>query len=171
MSKKLYLPFVLLMVLSMVLSACAQTAAPTVEATQPVLDSPTAVPATAVPTAVPPTEVPPPDVQAVFSQVVAGLPEGFAMLKAPDASRELAAADAPFLLDVRDAAEVEADGYIEKAVNIPVRNLLKNLDKLPGLDAKILVYCGSGHRGGLAMAALRAIGYTNVWNIGGGLGG
>ncbi len=39
-----------------------------------------------------------------------------------------------FLLDVRESAEAEKDGYLKGAVNIPVRQLLDNLDKLPGLD-------------------------------------
>jgi rhodanese-related sulfurtransferase len=71
---------------------------------------------------------------------------------------------------VREAAEVEADGYIEGAVHIPTREVLKNLDKLPGLSDPIVVYCASGHRGGIIMAALRQLGYTDVVNLGGGLG-
>lgn len=76
----------------------------------------------------------------------------------------------PFLVDVREAAEIEKDGYIEGAVHIPIRDLLKNLDKLPAQDQPIVIYCASGHRGGLAMAALRLLGYTNVVNLNGGLG-
>ena len=72
---------------------------------------------------------------------------------------------------MREASEVEADGYIEGAVNIPVREVLNNLDKLPALDEPIVVYCASGHRGGMVMSALKLLGYTNVRNLGGGLGG
>jgi rhodanese-related sulfurtransferase len=66
---------------------------------------------------------------------------------------------------------VEADGYIEGAVNIPVREVLNNLDKLPALDEPIVVYCASGHRGAMVMSSLKLLGYTNVRNLGGGLGG
>ena len=48
--------------------------------------------------------------------------------------------------------------------------VLRNLDKLPGLDEAIVVYCGSGHRGGMITAALRLLGYTNVRNLNGGFG-
>ena len=44
------------------------------------------------------------------------------------------------------------DGYIAGAVNIPVRDVLNNLDKLPAKDQPIVIYCASGHRGGMIMA-------------------
>ena len=162
MSKKLQSLFGLLLVLSMVLAACAPAAEPVVEETQaPVVEQPV-------------TEVPvvvAPDAQALFTDLVAGLPadKGFGSVSAVKLNEELAD-KAPFLLDVREVAEVEKDGYIEGAVNIPVREVLANLDKLPGLDEPIVVYCASGHRGGMTMAALRLLGYTNVRNLGGGLG-
>ena len=167
MTKKLYLPLALLMIFSMILSACG-TAAP---ATQVVLVPPTTAPVTEVPpTPVPPTAEPAPDIAALYSAVVNSLPSGYAGMKPADVSTAMAEATPPFLLDVRDASEVEKDGYIKGAVNIPVRTVTQNLDKLPGLDAKIIIYCGSGQRGGMLMGALRLLGYTNVYNMSGGLG-
>jgi len=166
MTRKLYLPLVLLMIFSIILSACA-TPAP---ATQAVPVQPTAVPATVVPpTAVPPTVEPAPDVAVLYMAMVSSLPQGFAGLKPADVSTAMAEATPPFLLDVRDAAELEKDGYIKGTVNIPVRNVTQNLDKLPRLDSKIIIYCGSGQRGGMLMGALRLLGYTNVYNLNGGL--
>lgn len=106
----------------------------------------------------------------VWSEYLAALPQGFGVIGAGDLNTQMAEA-APFLLDVRDAGEIEAEGYIAGSVNIPVKGLLKNLDKLPALDQPIVVYCASGHRGGMAMAALQVLGYSNVKNLGGGLGG
>ncbi len=77
----------------------------------------------------------------------------------------------PFIVDVREASEVAENGYITGAINIPVRELLKNLDKLPAQDQKIVVYCASGHRAALATAALRLLGYTDVVNLAGGMNG
>ncbi len=166
MTKKLYLPLVLLMIISMILSACG-TAAP---ATTVVVVPPSVVPATEVPpTAVPPTEQPAPDIAVLYAAMVTSLPQGFAGMKPADVSTALTEASAPFLLDVRDASEVEKDGYIKGAVNLPVRTVTQNLDKLPGLDSKIIIYCGSGQRGGMLMGALRLLGYTNVYNLNGGL--
>ncbi len=109
------------------------------------------------------------DWQTVWSEYLAALPEGFYTVKAADLNTQMVEA-APFLLDVRDAAELEADGYIAGAVHIPVKELFKNLDKLPALDQPIVVYCASGHRGGMAMAALQVLGYTDVKDLAGGIG-
>ena len=57
-----------------------------------------------------------------------------------------------------------------KKADLPIRDLLKNLDKLPAKDQKIVIYCASGHRGALGMFALRLLGYTDVANLGGGMG-
>jgi rhodanese-related sulfurtransferase len=100
---------------------------------------------------------------------LASLPEGFSAISAADLNLAIAE-KSPFLLDLREAAEVEKDGYIAGAVHIPVRDVLKNLDKLPAQDQPIVIYCASGHRGGLVLPALRMLGYTDVRNLNGGLG-
>ena len=108
----------------------------------------------------------------VFTEVIAAFPAdaGYATVAAAKLNEELADA-APFLVDLRETSEIEANGYIAGAINIPVRQLLNSLEKLPGLDEPIVLYCGSGHRGGIALALLTGLGYTNVRNLGGGLGG
>jgi rhodanese-related sulfurtransferase len=105
----------------------------------------------------------------VWKEFFNGLPEGFYSIKA-DALNTLLAEKAPFLLDVREASEIEKDGFIAGAVHFSVREVLKNLDKLPAQDQPIVVYCGSGHRGGMIVAALRLLGYADVVNLAGGLG-
>ena len=187
MTKKFSFIFLGIMLLSMVLTACGGSTAPVAAPTQVVLEAPakTEAPAAPAKTEAPaptqppapteppaPTPEPAPDMLAVFTKVIADLPpeKSYGTVGAKKVSEDMASATPPFLLDVREAAEVEKDGYIKGAVNIPVRAVLRNLDKLPGLDDPMIVYCGSGHRGGLTMAALRALGYTNVSNLAGGLG-
>ena len=172
MSKKLYSLFALLLALSLLVGACAPAAPAVEQATEAVVateaPAPTAVPAVATePPA--PTEVPL-DLEAVFAETFSQISERkLASVNAAKLSEELAD-KAPFLLDVRDAAEIEKDGFIAGSVNIPIKELLKNLDKLPGLDEPIVIYCASGHRGGIGLTTLTALGYTNVRNLGGGIG-
>jgi rhodanese-related sulfurtransferase len=64
------------------------------------------------------------------------------------------------LVDVRQPSEY-ASGHIPGAINIPVRSLTKNLDKIP-TDKPVILYCSSGHRTAIGMTALRLLGYTNV---------
>jgi rhodanese-related sulfurtransferase len=163
--KKLHLSLILLVVLSMILSACG-TAAPT----EVVIEEPEVIVTEAPVTEAPAPEAVAPDFAVLYAQMIGSLPQGYAGMKPADVSAAMAEATPPFLLDVRDVAELESDGYIMGAVNIPVREVLKNLDKLPGLDEKIVIYCGSGQRGGMLMGVLRILGYTNVYNMGGGLG-
>ena len=73
------------------------------------------------------------------------------------------------LLDVREVNEYEA-GHIEGAFNVPIRELGKNLDLLPDLDAEIYVICQGGARAMLATAALHTLGYDNAITLKGGMG-
>lgn len=164
MSKKFQMFLALFLALSMVLGSCGApaTAEPVAEATEAVVE--------AVVTEAPVVETGP-DVLALFTDLAANLPadKGFGTVKVTALNEELVD-NAPFILDVREASELETDGYIEGSINIPVRDVLNNLDKLPGLDEPIVVTCASGHRGGMVMAALKMLGYTNVRNLGGGIG-
>jgi rhodanese-related sulfurtransferase len=162
----------LALLLGMMLTAC-QTAVETTVAPEPTVAvvEPTAtdVPPTATPEPEP-TPVPT-DWVAVWKEVVAEInpDNGYLNVSAAKLNEELVEKP-PFILDVREASELEANGYIAGAVNIPVREVLKNLDKLPGVDDAIVVYCGSGHRGAILLPVLKALGYTNVRNLAGGLG-
>lgn len=172
MFKRLQSLFALVIALTMLLSACAPAAQPTTEvvvvtAAPVVTEAPAPAPAPTEPPA--PTEVPL-DLQAVFTDAFAKIAERkLASVSAVKLNEELAD-KAPFLLDVRDLAEIEKDGFIAGSVHVPIKDLLKNLDKLPGYDDPIVVYCASGHRGGIALSVLTALGYTNVRNLGGGMG-
>ncbi len=73
-----------------------------------------------------------------------------------------------FIIDVRDSSEIAQTGFIQGAVNIPLRSLLKDMTLLPAQNTQIVVYSNSGYRGGMALAALMLLGYTDVHDLSGG---
>jgi len=98
------------------------------------------------------------------------LPGDFYLID-PAAAQKLMETAKPLILDVREKSEFEGE-RIAGAVNIPLRELPKALDRLPdGRGTPIVVYCAIGHRGAIAMTVLRLWGYTNVRSIRNGLGG
>lgn len=93
--------------------------------------------------------------------------EGYGTIS-PEALNEMLVEDPPFVLDVRSRQELEENGWIEGAVNVPLLELAGNLDKLPSFDTTIVSYCGSGWRCTIAMAALESLGWENVLSLKGG---
>ncbi len=69
------------------------------------------------------------------------------------------------VIDVRNADEFST-GHIAEAVNIPLNNIESiSYDK----DAKIILYCASGVRSLEATKKLDELGYTNLYNLDGGI--
>lgn len=68
------------------------------------------------------------------------------------------------LLDVRRDDEFLA-GHIPHAVHIPLDVLCENITYAK--DQIIYIYCRSGQRSGAACRKLKAMGYENVFNVGG----
>ncbi len=97
------------------------------------------------------------------------LPAGYGMITVEDLNIALIETPDIVLVDVRQPEEY-AEGHIEGAFNVPLKELAQNLDALPNLDASIVVYCGSGFRSAIAMTALQIIGYTDVRSMKGGFG-
>ena len=71
------------------------------------------------------------------------------------------------ILDVRTEEEYN-DGHIGKAILIPVSELESRLDEL-GKDTETLVYCRSGVRSATASQILTDNGFSNVYNMLGGI--
>ncbi len=110
------------------------------------------------------------DLRATLSTYLNSLREGWSGLS-PAALNDYNRSAKPFMVDIREAKEVaDADaGYIIGSVDIPIRSLIKNLDKLPAKDQPIVVTCGNGHGSALALEALQLLGYQNVKTLVGGV--
>lgn len=72
-----------------------------------------------------------------------------------------------FILDVRTPEEYDA-GHINSSKLIPLQVLDKRLDEIPR-DRKLLVYCRTGHRSAQASEILVNNGFTQVYNMKGGI--
>ncbi len=68
------------------------------------------------------------------------------------------------LVDVRSAEEFAEKSY-ESSVNIPVDTIEEGLAEYP-TDTVIIFYCGAGTRAAKALETAKAMGYTNVYNLG-----
>ena len=71
------------------------------------------------------------------------------------------------LLDVRTPEEYQS-GHIPTARNLPLSALGAQSPLLPSdQEAEIVVYCRSGQRSARAAGKLSALGYSNVYDLGG----
>lgn len=70
------------------------------------------------------------------------------------------------LIDVREVHEVEICEM--GGEHIPMGNVMDNLDKI-SKTKQVIVHCRSGARSGAICQALEKEGYTNVYNLKGGI--
>ena len=100
------------------------------------------------------------DLTASVDEYLSTLPEGFLAVGDVDVFKDGVEASGALVIDVREVSEYE-EGHIPGAVNIPIRTLAQNLDKIP-TDTQVYVYCKSGFRAGEALSSLGMLGYDNV---------
>ena len=75
---------------------------------------------------------------------------------------------APSALDIDVRTEGEyASGHLAGTTNVPLARLAGEIEKLaPDHQTPIALHCLSGGRSASAMAALKRMGYTRVYNLG-----
>ncbi len=88
-------------------------------------------------------------------------------LSAPMVAEELAGADAPLLMDVRNPREWTAK-HIPGSVNIPLNHLQERIAEIPR-DRRIAVHCAGGYRSSIAASILHQHGITQLTEMAGGL--
>jgi rhodanese-related sulfurtransferase len=74
------------------------------------------------------------------------------------------------LIDVRTPEEYEIE-HLENSELVPLQSLENNISNVEGLEKndEIIVYCRSGRRSTEAYNILKALGYTNVKSMAGGI--
>jgi rhodanese-related sulfurtransferase/glyoxylase-like metal-dependent hydrolase (beta-lactamase superfamily II) len=88
-------------------------------------------------------------------------------LAAPMVAEELAGADPPVLLDVRNPREFDAK-HIDGSTNIPLNHLQERLAEIPR-DRRVAVHCAGGYRSSIAAGILHQHGITRLIEMAGGL--
>ncbi len=99
-------------------------------------------------------------------------PEGAAPeeINGEETQRRLATTPAPVLLDVREAEELDCDGFIPGSVHIPMREIETRLGDLDRAKPMI-VYCAGGVRSYNVCCYLMSQGFEQVANLRGGIHG
>lgn len=73
------------------------------------------------------------------------------------------------LIDVRSRREFR-ENHLNGAINIPLPDIKKNIEKnIKNKTRKVLVYCQSGIRSARAVEIMEDLGYTEVYNLKGGI--
>jgi rhodanese-related sulfurtransferase len=109
------------------------------------------------------------DLQASIDTFLSNLPADFETVPGKTLAAKQQSGENVFVLDVREPDEFNG-GHIEGAVNIPIRVLAKNLDKLPqDKNTQVVVVCRSGIRAAYGTMTLKLFGYTNVKDLAGGM--
>ncbi len=80
------------------------------------------------------------------------------------------------VIDVRTTGELEEKGVIDTGdvalVHIPLEEFIAQMANWPAeKGARVVIYCGSGHRSTMALAILWSYGYSDVSSLKGGFGG
>ncbi|MUG93643.1 rhodanese-like domain-containing protein [Scytonema sp. UIC 10036] len=88
------------------------------------------------------------------------IPEDYYAVGKVEGLKQILKRDNIFLVDIREPSEY-ASGHIGNAINIPLRALVQNLDRIPKKQP-VVVYCSSGYRSAMAVMSLHLLGYDNV---------
>lgn len=100
------------------------------------------------------------DLVAAVDTYLSTIPEGFLSARNIETFKDLQATGEVVLIDVRQPDEY-SQGHLVGAINLPIRTLADNLDKIPA-DKPVVVYCASGHRAAMSTSVLQILGYQNV---------
>ncbi|MEA5509402.1 rhodanese-like domain-containing protein [Crocosphaera sp. UHCC 0190] len=88
------------------------------------------------------------------------IPQGYYTIASVESLKSLLENPQTLLVDVREPSEYQS-GHIPNAINIPLRTLTQNLDKIPQ-NRPVVFYCSSGYRSGMGVMTLHLLGYENI---------
>lgn len=71
------------------------------------------------------------------------------------------------LVDVREPMELDMDGAIEGALNIPLGEVQERQEEILSMEKPVILFCRSGNRSGKALEFLQNQGLQEGYNGGG----
>lgn len=71
------------------------------------------------------------------------------------------------LIDVREPMELDIDGVIDGAINIPLGEIEDRKGEILNLEGDVILFCRGGSRSAKALELLEAEGLKNGYNGGG----
>lgn len=71
------------------------------------------------------------------------------------------------LIDVREPYELEIDGIVAKAINIPMGEVPEKLEEIKSMPKPVVVFCRSGGRASSTLSFLKENGIEDAFNGGG----
>ena len=71
------------------------------------------------------------------------------------------------LIDVREPYELETDGKVDGAINIPLGQIPEKIEEIKKMQQPIVVFCRGGSRAASVLGFLTENGIENCYNGGG----
>src|SRR6202162_956639 len=106
-----------------------------------------------------------------FEQLCRSVKQHVRELTVDDVKAKLDNQESFHLVDVREESEWAKD-HLPGAVHLSKGIIERDIEqRIPNLQAPIVLYCGGGYRSALAADNLQKMGYTNVLSMDGGIRG
>ncbi len=152
-----------LLVIGVLLTGCGGAAPATTPVPTGTASAPPATPATSAGSAL--MWEPQMDMEPAVRNYLANQPEAWGLTPA-----QAIVPGKTVLVDVRQPEEYQK-GFIQGAINIPLRELTRALTALPAQDKEVVVVCDTGARGAIAMVTLQLLGWKQAKSLYGGMKG
>jgi rhodanese-related sulfurtransferase len=100
------------------------------------------------------------DLKSEVNYFLTSMPVGYYTIATVEKLKSQLENSQTLLVDVREISEYQS-GHIPNAINVPIRTLTQNLDRIP-LNRPVVLYCSSGYRSAMGVMTLHLLGYNNV---------
>jgi len=111
----------------------------------------------------------PPQHSAHFLKIVEDAKQRVKEVSVEDVKAKLDRGEKFLLVDVREESEFAKD-HLPGAIHLGKGIIERDIEeRVPQLNAPLVLYCGGGYRSALAADNLQKMGYTNVLSVDGGI--